>query len=81
MAGSTAGPPSIESCRIVYLCAGAEKSIQEHYGHDQPPRVPCDKKGALAHTYKNVYALLDEDQGGFDEGVQDHVASTVALLC
>ena len=78
MAGSTAGPPLIESCRIVYLCSGAEKSIQEQYRQAEPPREPCDSKSALEHTYRNVCALLDEDQGGFDEGARSCEGSTVA---
>ncbi|KAK5172086.1 3',5'-cyclic-nucleotide phosphodiesterase [Saxophila tyrrhenica] len=59
-----------ESCNIVYFCASGKEDVYELYHKRSPPDVPPEgDEGAetLQQAYHNVRALLDEDQGGFDE--------------
>lgn len=63
-----------ESCSIVYLCANAQDDIYELYHKRSPPgeaAAPVNELGSLDQTRNNVRTLLDEDQGGFDEGEND----------
>lgn len=59
-----------DTCSIVYLCA-SEEEVHELYHSRSPPDTPSEGSNghlALNEAYHNVRALLDEDQGGFDEG-------------
>ena len=59
-----------DRCNVVYFCASAGQDITAQYHHHTSPDAPSD--GELAHSldviYQNVRALLDPDQGGFNEG-------------
>lgn len=66
-----------ESCSIVYFCAGAEDDIYELYHKKSPPAIAANSAHAhssLDEVYHNVRTLLDEDQGGFNDGRQDEVS-------
>ena len=60
-----------ERCNVIYYCGGVEDDICELH-HDTSP--PEDLSGteqedpALGVIYCNIRSLLDEDQGGFNEG-------------
>ena len=59
------------SCGIVYFCASAPEDLSELFHKTKPPEVPqnaSDDQKGLSQVYRNVWSLLDEDQGGFDEG-------------
>ncbi len=61
-----------ESCNIVYFCASEREDVYELYHKRSPPAAPSDASNGvsgLEQAYHNVRALLDEDQGGFDEGM------------
>ena len=63
-----------ESCSIVYLCANAQNDIYELYHKGSPPEeavAPAKERSSLDRTYDNVRTLLDEDQGGFEQGESD----------
>lgn len=58
-------------CNVVYLCTGQDEEVYELHHQRSPPAAPAATPGdssSLAQAYKNVRALLDEDQGGFSEG-------------
>ena len=57
-----------ESCRIVYFCSSAQDDVHELYHKNSPPEASSDTPTPLQSIYRNVRALLDEDQGSFDEG-------------
>lgn len=60
-----------ENCRIIYLCASDNEEVYELYHKRSPPEAPSEQTNGvspLEQAYHNVRALLDEDQGGFDEG-------------
>ena len=60
-----------ESCSIVYFCASAQLDVYELYHKKSPPEDEDDsdtEHGLLSQIHHNVRTLLDEDQGGFDEG-------------
>ena len=60
-----------ENCSIVYFCPSVEDDTFELYQKDSPPAALPKAPGpqhSLAQIYQNVRTLLDEDQGGFDEG-------------
>ncbi|KAK3675289.1 3',5'-cyclic-nucleotide phosphodiesterase [Recurvomyces mirabilis] len=53
-------------CGVVYFCGGLGEEIIQSYRNTSPPR----ETGHARHidvVYRNVRALLDENQGGFDE--------------
>jgi len=61
-----------ERCNVVYFCGDAEGDDICELHHDTSP--PKDVSGteqedtALGVIYGNIRSLLDEDQGGFNEG-------------
>ena len=58
------------SCSVVYF-ASARDGLYELYHKSSPPEIPSETRpenGSLDNIYQNVRTLLDEDQGGFDEG-------------
>ena len=57
-------------CSVVYYCGGLEEEICElHHCNSLPTtREGGHASGALDVVHSNVHALLDEDQGGLDEG-------------
>lgn len=57
-----------ESCRIVYYCSSTENDVHELYHQNSAPKLPSEGQSSLEVIYQNVHALLDEDQGGFNEG-------------
>jgi hypothetical protein len=63
-----------ETYSIVYFCASDNEDIYELYHKRSPPSAPTETtngQSRLDEAYHNVRALLDEDQGGFDEGMVD----------
>ena len=54
-------------CSAVYLCTGLEDDICELFYTKSPPKELLDNS-PLSLVYQNVHVLLDEDQGGLDEG-------------
>lgn len=74
------------SCSVVYLCASAQDDIHELYPKNATP-VSADKAldgdTYLRQVYENVEVLLDENQGGYDEGEtrrKETIAARVAVL-
>ncbi len=59
-------------CRVVYYCDGLGEQICELYQCHSLPEHATAKGGPGGHAldvvHRNVHALLDEDQGGLDEG-------------
>ena len=61
-----------ENCSIVYFSSSAQDDIHKLYCKESPPEAPPKASGpqhSLDQVYQNVRTLLDEDQGGFEEGV------------
>ncbi|KAM0717148.1 hypothetical protein Q7P37_007000 [Cladosporium fusiforme] len=58
-----------DRCNVVYFCASAGEDITALHHHENPPDVSLDTTRAhsLQLIYQNVCALLDPDQGGFNE--------------
>lgn len=74
-----------ERISVVYYCGGGEDdTISELYQDQSPPKAAAEvshQDTTLEILYENVRSLLDEDQGGFHEGMtQLPVARTVYLL-
>ena len=60
-----------ENCSIVYFCTGVQDDIYKLYCKASPPEAPpkaSSPQHSLDQVYQNVRTLLDEDQGGFEEG-------------
>lgn len=62
-----------EACNVVYFCAGAadDDEIYELYHKRSPPDAPprpAEDGKTLDRVYHNARILLDDNQGGFDEG-------------
>lgn len=59
-----------DRCNVVYFCASAGQDITALHHQHTPPDVPSNTQLArsLDVIYQNVRALLDPDQGGFNEG-------------
>jgi len=59
-----------DRCNVVYFCASAGEDITALHHSQSPPDSSSDTQ--LAHSLstinQNVRALLDPDQGGFNEG-------------
>lgn len=59
-----------DRCNVVYFCASAGQDITALHHYTSPPDASSNI--GLAHSldviYQNVRALLDPDQGGFNEG-------------
>lgn len=68
-----------ESCRVVYFCSSAQKDVHELYHRNRPPTAASDAQTSVDHTYRNIRALLDEDQGGFSEGEKIIFCAYLAL--
>ena len=62
-----------DRCNVVYFCASAGEDIAAVHHHTSPPDIPLETELAqsLYVIYQNVRALLDPDQGGFNEGEED----------
>jgi hypothetical protein len=60
-----------DRCNVVYFCASAGEDITALHHHSSPPDISSETERAhsLDVIYQNVYALLDPDQGGFNEGM------------
>ena len=72
-------------CSVVYYCASAPDEIYELYHKNSPPEAPSEirhENTSLNLIYQNIRAMLDEDQGGFDEGeeVNNRRESDVLVL-
>jgi hypothetical protein len=61
-----------DRCNVVYFCASAGQDVTAIHHHQSSPDVPSDTElpHSLEVIYQNVQALLDPDQGGFNEGEQ-----------
>lgn len=59
----------IENCSIIYFCSSAQDDIHHVYHQNDTPTAPADND----LIRRNVRALLDEDQGDFDEGARQHL--------
>lgn len=59
-----------DRCNVVYFCASAGQDITALYHHQSPADIPSNTEipHSLDVIYQNVRALLDPDQGGFNEG-------------
>jgi hypothetical protein len=59
-----------DRCNVVYFCASAGQDITALHHHQSPPDASSntDLPRSLDVIYQNVRALLDPDQGGFNEG-------------
>lgn len=68
-----------ERCRIIYLCSSEHEDIHELYHQNSAPAVSPNGQDGLQHIYQNVRALLDEDQGGFEEGTWSDGANGCAV--
>ena len=59
-----------DRCNVVYFCASAGEDITALHHSQSPPDQASETQ--LAHSLcvinQNVRALLDPDQGGFNEG-------------
>lgn len=76
-----------EACNVVYFCAGAADDVSELYHKRSPPDAPSrpeENSSTLDRVYHNARILLDENQGGFDEGeadgLRDKASSRVVVL-
>lgn len=62
-----------DRCNVVYFCASAGQDITALHHSQSPPASASETQ--LAHSLcvinQNVRALLDPDQGGFNEGERD----------
>lgn len=60
-----------DRCNVVYFCASAGEDITATYHHNSRPEEPAvtDLAHSLQVIHRNVRALLDPDQGGFNEGL------------
>lgn len=60
------------ACNVVYFCAApADDEVYELYHKRSPPDAPprpAEESSTLDRVYHNARILLDENQGGFDEG-------------
>jgi hypothetical protein len=69
-----------DRCNVVYFCASAGQDITALYHNQSPPDPTSETQ--LAHSLhiinQNVRALLDPDQGGFNEGERN---SDLQLSC
>lgn len=66
-----------ESCSIVYLCTSSQNDVYELYDKKSPPSPtsdPAQSPKTPNRIRENVRALLDEDQGAFDEGGHKTIA-------
>lgn len=61
---------SDDRCNVVYFCASAGQDITALHYCDSPPEESAETQlpQSLRNIYQNVRALLDPDQGGFNEG-------------
>jgi hypothetical protein len=61
-----------DRCNVVYFCASAGQDVEAFHHHQSSPDIPSDTEllPSLEVIYQNVRALLDPDQGGFNEGEQ-----------
>ena len=59
-----------ERCNVVYFCASAGQDITALHHSTNPPDASSNtgRAHSLDVIYQNVRALLDPDQGGFNEG-------------
>lgn len=68
-----------EKCNVVYFCGSAGDDISALYHNRSPPKAPTEKQrrrglAPLDVINENARILLDEDQGGFNEGTFTPVA-------
>ena len=64
------------SCSLLYFAASAQEDVQELYHKHSPPKAHSEAghdDASLESVYENARTLLDEDQGGFDEGEKNEV--------
>ena len=59
-----------DRCNVVYFCASAGQDITALHHNENPPEESAETQHphSLQIIYQNVRALLDPDQGGFNEG-------------
>lgn len=77
--GMEGGREEEQHCNIIYYCAswrqgdvavGFRRNARPSISSSEPglaPEEQCEK--SLKVIYQNVQKLLDEDQGGFNEGM------------
>lgn len=61
-----------ERIRVVYYCGTIEEDLCEIYHDESPPKRAEDsahQSDILEALYDNIASLLDEDEGGFHEGM------------
>jgi hypothetical protein len=64
--------PADGRCNVVYYCASAGEDISAVYESQNPPSRSengGNRTSAIETIHGNVRILLDEDQGGFNEGM------------
>jgi hypothetical protein len=69
-----------DRCNVVYFCASAGEDITALHHSQSPPDRASETQLArsLSVINQNVRALLDPDQGGFNEGERN---SDLQLSC
>ena len=61
-----------ERIRVVYYCGTIEEDLCELYHDESPPKRaedPAHQSDILEALYANIASLLNEDEGGFHEGM------------
>ena len=61
-----------ERIRVVYYCGTIEEDLCELYHDESPPKRAEDsahRSDTLEALHANIASLLDDDEGGFHEGM------------
>lgn len=69
-----------QRCNVIYYCTSAEEDLTALYHSHAPPdasgsaATAKDNESSSDIIYHNVRALLDQDRGGFSEGMAVRVS-------